>query len=173
MKMFRAACIALIGVVGLACANERQFPTAPAPPVVSLPPPPLPPPPAPGARRIAVGEVIVDQLSLVVGDASCPGTQPGHINNVPLPCHHFEVVVPADGVLRVEARWRRSYPDGAVWLIVAGVENTPHIELQVANHRVIAGATYGITVAWSPSHLDYYWGDGRPLGEFTLTTKLE
>ena len=73
----------------------------------------------------------------------------------------------------MEARWRRSYPDGAVWLIVAGVENTPHIELQVANHRVIAGATYGITVAWSPSHLDYYWGDGRPLGEFTLTTKLE
>ena len=69
--------------------------------------------------------MIVDQLSLVVGDAACPGTQPGHINNVPLPCRHFEVVVPADGVLRVEARWRRSYPDGTVWVIVAGVENPP------------------------------------------------
>jgi hypothetical protein len=175
--MFRAACVALISVAGLACSGdtrERQFPTAP-PPVVSLPPPPAPPPPPPGARRIAIGDVIVEELFLVPGPAGCPGTRPDNIDNIPLPCRHFEVVVPADGVLRIEVKWRRSYPDGGPWLIFAGVENTPHSvsELQVANHRVSAGATYGITVAWSPSHLDYNWGDGRALGEFSMTTKME
>ena len=174
MSIYRAVYIVLIGLTVLACSagdpGERQFPTQPAP--VVTPPPPLPPPPPPGARRIAVGERVVGELSLDPSvPASCPENNPV---TGPLPCRHFEVVVPASGVLGVEVTWQSSFPDGAIGLIVADVQQTlPHVFLQVATHRVIAGATYGITVGWYPSHSEHNWGGGAALGKFTLTTKMQ
>ena len=174
MSIYRAACLVFIGLTGLACStgdpSERQLPTQPTP--VATEPAPFPPPPPPGAQRIAVGERIVGELSLDPSvPASCPQNNP---ENGPLPCRHFEVVAPAAGVLGLEVTWQSTYPDGGIGLTVAGVQHTlPHIFLQVANHRVIAGATYGITVGWYPSHSDHGWGGGAALGKFTLTTKMQ
>ena len=173
MNIHRAACLGFVGLIGLSCSmggpGEGQFPTEPAPVVT---PPPLPPPPPLGAQRIAVGQKIVDELSSPPSvPATCPEDNPV---TGPLPCRHFEVVAPAAGVLAVEFTWESSFPDGTIGVIVAGVQQPlRHAFLQVANHRVVAGATYGITVFWYPSHSDHDWGGGAALGKFTLTTKMQ
>jgi hypothetical protein len=172
-RLLALVALVLFALTGLACSTgdpgERQFLAQPT--AIPAEPPPFPPPPPPGAERIALGERIVGELAL---DPSVPASCPKNDPYGPFPCRHFEVVAPAPGVLGVEATWQSTYLDGGIGLTVAGVQQTlPHLFLQVATHRVIAGATYGITVRWAPSHNDHNWGGGQTLGKFTLTTGMQ
>jgi hypothetical protein len=93
-----------------------------------------------------------------------------------LPCRHFEVVAPADGVLRVSVEWNPRSGAEAVMLIVAGLPNPGArvgVNPQIATHRVLAGATYGITLAYWPSHFDYLLWDTDLIGEFKLEARVE
>jgi hypothetical protein len=161
----------LIGFAGLACV---AVPTQPAPVVNQSQPSPEPPPPTtPGARAIEPGSVIHDQLTVSAVPAGCPAT---HFPDVVMPCRHFQVVAPSDGLLRVELEWFPRPGAEVVALIVAGAD-VPHINYyrnpQLRTHRVISGATYGISVVYWPSHYDYLFLGSDLIGEFRLAARFE
>jgi hypothetical protein len=85
-----------------------------------------------------------------------------------MPCRHFEVLAPGDGVLFVEVVWSPEPGAEGVALIIAGVTQ----RLLLGGHRVLAGAAYGITVVYSPSHTEYL-EYSRPVGEFSIKTTFE
>ena len=93
-----------------------------------------------------------------------------------MPCRHFEVVAPGDGILRVNVVWTPNIGAEGVNVILAGVSqsNPFNWNAPVGSHRVLAGTTYGITVVYHPSHYEYvsFLAPDR-IGEFTLTTSFE
>ena len=99
------------------------------------------------------------------------GIYPGYL----MPCRHFEVVAPGDGVLRVFVVFVPNDGAEGVELIVAGVaqDNRANFYAPVGTHRVLAGATYGMTVAYNPSHYEYVVLGPDRIGEFTLRTTFE
>ena len=164
----------LIGFSALACAADPKSPTQPSATVVPTQPPPGQPPPAPpGARRIEPGSVVHDQLTASSVPAGCPATA---YPDVSLPCRHFEVVAPANGILRVQLDWTPEPGAEAAALILAGVD-VPHINYyldpQIRTHRIIAGATYGISVVYWPSHYDWVIHGPDLIGEFRLKATFE
>jgi hypothetical protein len=163
----------LIGLAALACSRESgSLATQPSAVVPQPQPPPQPPPPSPGARRIELGSIVREQLTVSAVPADCPATS---IPGLLLPCRHFEVVAPSDGVLRVQLDWTPQPGAEAAALLVAGVE-APHVSYyanpQTRTQRVVAGAPYRISVVYWPSHYDYLLGPDI-LGEFRLEAKFE
>jgi hypothetical protein len=163
----------LIGLAALACSPESgSLATQPAA-VVSQPQlPPQPPSPSPVARRIELGSIVREQLTVSAVPAGCPAT---NVHGLLLPCRQFEVVAPRDGMLRVQLDWIPQPGAEAAALLVAGVD-APHVTYyvnpQIRTQRVLAGATYGITVLYWPSHYDYLLGPDL-IGEFRLEAKFE
>lgn len=163
----------LIGLAALACSRESgPLPAQPAPVLTQPQPPPQPPPPPPGASRIELGSIVREQLTVSAVPADCPATSvPGLL----LPCRHFEVVAPRDGVLRVELDWIPQPGAEAAALLVAGVDAPDvsyYLNPQIRTQRVLAGATYAIRVVYWPSHFDYLLGPDL-IGEFSLEAKFE
>lgn len=178
MKVGQLAAVAVIAFAGLACSSdsrERQLPTQPTPPTpTTTEPRPEPPPPAPpGARRIEVGAVTSDVLTNSRVPAGCPPTDdyPGML----IPCRHFEVVAPADGILRVEVVFTPHPGAEGVRLLVAGVNHRDfnNLNAPVGSHRILSGHTYGISVVYDPSHYDYLFLGPDRIGEFTLKATFE
>ena len=172
MRMLQVAAVGLIGFVAIACAPEPgqpQLPTQPTP-VATQPQTPPPPPPPLSARRIELGSVIRDELRNGPLNAGCPSEQ-----NVVIPCRNFEVVAPGDGILRVEVDWVPQGGAETVALTIAGVKTTPDysVNKKVGTHRVLAGATYGISVVYFPSHFDFIVLGPDLIGAFTLKATFE
>jgi hypothetical protein len=171
MRILQLAGFALIGFCSVGCAPDsgtRQLPTRPEPIATQ---PPLPPPaPPPGARRIELGSVVSDALRNGPMNSDCPADQ-----GIFIPCRNFQVVAPADGVLRVELGWVPQPGAESATLIVGGIKLTPEFvpNNKVATQRVLAGATYGITVLYAASHFDYIVLGPDLIGEFTLKAQFE
>jgi hypothetical protein len=164
----------LIGLAALACSRDSGPLAAQPAPVVTQPQPPHPPqpPPPPGARRIELGSMVRGQLTVSEVPAGCPATSvPGLL----VPCRHFEVVAPRDGVLRVQLDWIPQPGAEAAALLVAGVD-APHasyyVNPQARTQRVLAGTRYGVSVVYWPSHFDYLLGPDL-IGEFRLEATFE
>lgn len=174
MRVSLTVACGLIGLAALACSREPgPLPAQPAPVVTQPQPPPPPPPPQAGARRIELGSGVREQLTVSAGPAGCPATgYPG----VFLPCRHFEVVTPRNGILRVQLDWMPQPGAEAVALMLAGVDvpqASYYVNPQIRTHRVLAGATYGISVVYWPSHYDYLFLGPDLIGEFRLETRFE
>ena len=170
MKMFYVAAIGLIGLTALGCACESPLAPLP-PPAPNLEPRPDPPPASPpGALRIEVGAVTSDWLLNWPLPLTCPID--ANAAEGRMPCRVFEVVAPGDGVLRVEALFVANYgAETGVRLNIAGVDQPFNYFNQptTGTHRVLAGATYGITVVYAPSHYDYLWDGPQLIGELKMT----
>ena len=171
--MLHVAAVGFIGLAALGCASDQPA-TAPSPPSAALEPRPDPPPPAPpGALRIEVGAVTTDRLVVYPLPVGCP-SNPGAPDGM-MPCRHFEVVAPGDGVLDMEVLFIED-PDAEpmVRLIIAGADHpTNTFNRTVGSHRVLAGATYGITVVYAPTHSDYLWFGHNLIGELTLKPRFQ
>jgi hypothetical protein len=174
MKIRLIVAGALIGIAPLACAPDPgSVPTQPTP-VITQPPPQPPPPPPPGARRIELGSEVREQLTVSSAPAGCPATQ--HYSDYFMPCRHFEVVAPADGTLRVTLDWFPEPGAEAVALILAGGDHprTNYGENpQVETHRVLAGATYGISIVYWPTHYDHVFLGPDLIGAFRLKATFQ
>ena len=175
MRTRYAIAVGVLGFTALACAPDSDAvrpPTQPSP-TIAEPRPGPPPAPQPGARRIEVGALTSDVLRNWPVPAGCPV-----LNAYPdmlMPCSHFEVVAPGDGILGVEVVFTPNDGAEGVGLIVAGInqDNRANFYAPVGTHRVVAGATYGITVVYQPSHYDYVFLGPELIGTLTLKSSFE
>jgi hypothetical protein len=173
MKLLYVAAVGTLGFATLACSESvEHVPTQPT--VAAAEPRPEPPPqPPPDARRIELGTVTTDVLPNRDGLAGCPPLEA--YPNSRMPCRHFEVVASGDGILHVGVVFTPNQGAEGVSLVVAGIaqDNRGNFYAPVGSHRVLAGATYGMTVIYDPSHYEYLFVGPDPIGEFTIRATIE
>ena len=175
MTLIQVAVAGALGLASLACGLESSPPTQPTP-AATEPRPDPPPPVPPGARRIEVGVATSDELTnYPPPPAGCPPLGLATYPDAMMPCRHFEVLAPGDGILRVEVSWRPADGAEGLELIVAGVTQDNRLiwYAPVGTHRVLARAAYGITVVYDPTHYDYVVQGPNRIGEFTIKVTFE
>ncbi len=99
-----------------ACHDRTSIPTAPSPTVPSAPATPAQVP-SPGARAVAIGDVI--DATVVASDAPCDNDP---LSDAPDPCLHYVVNVPSYGNLTVDVTWDNPRTWMALWFIVPGAQ---------------------------------------------------